>query len=256
MPEGDSIAGHAARLRPVLAGQPITWVGGTAPSVRASSHRILGATVEDIRTLGKNLVIDLSGGYSIRVHLGMSGRWRVLARGSPIPGSARVVLSTGDATAVCMAAPTVEVDRTPKIDLELSRLGPDVLGAFDSEEFIRRARSTQSVAISELLLDQRVIAGIGNVYKSELLFLAGIDPHTSVDGVSDEQLAGIAADAVRLMQANVGPKARTTTGSRVRDRAMWVYGRPGRPCRRCGSAIAMDRQGDRVTYWCPGCQEP
>jgi endonuclease-8 len=256
LPEGDSVAGHAARLRPVLAGRTITEVGGTASSLRANSHRVLGATVEEIRTLGKNLVIDLSGGYSIRVHLGMSGRWLVLSRGRPTPGAARLVLSTDDATAVCLAAPTVEVARTPGIDHELSRLGPDVLDDFDVGEFVRRARSTPSVAMSELLLDQRVIAGIGNVYKSELLFLAGIDPRASVDAVTDEQLSGIAAYAVRLMRANVGPKSRTTTGSRARGREMWVYGRQGRPCRRCGSGIAMDRQGDRVTYWCPGCQEP
>lgn len=248
------MAGHAARLRPVLVGETIIGIAGTAPSLRANSRRVLGSTVLGIRTMGKNLVVDLSGGWSIRVHLGMSGRWRVVAGGGAIPGSARLVLSTGSASAVLTAAPTIEVDRTPAIDSRLSRLGPDVLGVFDGEEFVRRARSAADASMSELLLDQRVIAGVGNVYKSELLFLAGIDPHTPVREVSDGQLRGLAAEAVRLMSANVGPKARTTTGSRARDQEMWVYGRAGRPCRRCGSVIAQDRQGDRVTYWCPGCQ--
>lgn len=255
MPEGDSVAGHASRLRPILVGSEITDVGGSAPAVRANSLRILDATVQGIRTVGKNLLIDLSGGYSIRVHLGMSGRWRVVPRGGQIPGSARLVLSTGGPIAVCSAARTVEVDRTPAIDAGLSRLGPDPLGDFDPEEFIRRARTQNSTAVGDVLLNQRVISGIGNVYKSELLFLAGLDPHKPVDEVSDDHLRDIGADAVRLMAANAGFASRTTTGSRAPDRETWVYGRPGRPCRRCGTAIEMDRQGDRVTYWCPSCQE-
>jgi len=254
LPEGDSVAGHAARLRPLLVGREITELAGTAPSVRANSHRILGVRVEGVRTVGKNLVIDLSGGYSIWVHLGMSGRWRVVPPGRHVPGSARLVLSAGGAIAVCSAAPGVDVDRTPAIDTRLGRLGPDVLGDFEAQEFRRRARTRPRVSLAELLLDQRVVAGIGNVYKSELLFLAGIDPKTEVAHVSDEQLGEIAADAVRLMSANVGPEARSTTGSRVRGQELWVYGREGRPCRRCGTAIEMERHGDRVTYWCPGCQ--
>lgn len=254
MPEGDSVAGHASRLRPILLGRQITDVKGTAPAVRANSHRILDATVQEIRTAGKNLIIDLSGGLSIRVHLGMSGRWRVIPPDRPIPGSARIALSAGGQTAICSAAPTIDVDRTPAIDLGLSRLGPDVLGDFELDEFVRRARTRRSVAVADVLLDQRVLAGIGNVYKSELLFLAGIDPHTPIDEISDDRLRGVAIDAVRLMKANVGPKSRSTTGSRARDREMWVYGRAGRPCRRCGTAISTDRQGERVTYWCSKCQ--
>lgn len=254
MPEGDSVAGHASRLRPILLGRQITDVKGTAPAVRANSHRILDATVEDIRTVGKNLVIDLSGGLSIRVHLGMSGRWRMIPPGRPIPGSARLALSAGGPTAVCSAAPTIDVDRTPAIDYSLSRLGPDVLGDFELDEFVRRARTRGSVAVADVLLDQRVLAGIGNVYKSELLFLARIDPHTPIDEISDDRLRRVAKDAIRLMTANVGPKPRTTTGSRARDRGMWVYGRARQPCRRCGTAVSMENQGGRVTYWCSKCQ--
>lgn len=254
MPEGDSVAGHASKLRPILLGKEITEVYGTAPAVRANSHRILGATVEGIRTVGKNLVIDLSGGYSIRVHLGMTGRWRVDPTRRTVPGSARLALSSGDSVAVCSAAPTIEVDRTAAVDAGLYSLGPDVLGDFDSREFVRRARTRTSVSMGELLLDQRVLSGIGNVYKSELLFLAGINPRTRVDEVSDSQLLEIAEKAVSLMASNVGTRARSTTGSRSRGRDTWVYGRSGRPCRRCGTAIEHETQGERITYWCPRCQ--
>lgn len=254
MPEGDSVAGHAEQLRRALVNEVITSVEGSSAAVRSNSHRILGATVEGIRTVGKNLVIDLSGGYSIRVHLGMTGRWSVIPSGRPAPGAARLVLSAGGATAVCSAAPTIDVERTPALDATLSRLGPDVLGEFDSASFLRRARTRQSTSVGEMLLDQKVLAGIGNVYKSELLFLVGINPRTRVGEVDDRQLLDIADKAGSLMASNVGPKARSTTGSRARGQETWVYGRSGRPCRRCGAAIEMERQGERVTYWCPVCQ--
>jgi endonuclease-8 len=254
MPEGDSVAGHAERLRPVLVGKRVEAVSGTAPSVRTNSSRILDARVESVRTAGKNLVVDLSTGYSIRVHLGMPGRWRVSALGSPPGGSARLVLTTATHHAACYSAPTIEVDRTPSIDAYLARLGPDLLGDFDAEEFIRRARSVPDGPIADLLLNQRVLAGVGNVYKSELLFLEGVHPSTAVSGLADEKLASMAERASRLLSANVASGPRTTTGRRGRGRELWVYGRGGRPCRRCGTAVAQDTGGDRVTYWCSACQ--
>lgn len=249
MPEGDSIAGDAVRLRPVLVGKTIEAVSGTASSVRSNSHRILDAEVTAIRTVGKNLVIDLSSGYSVRVHLGMTGRWR--DGGSP---RARVSLTTDAGSVSCVDAPTVDVDRTPAIDLALDRLGPDLLGGFDEDEFIRRARAVQPMPVGRLLLDQRVMAGVGNVYKSELLFLAGINPWSSTTDVSDEQLRGIARDATDLLAVNVG-RRRSTTGSSGRGQETWVYGQQGHGCRRCGTRIEMDRLDDRVTYWCPRCQQ-
>ena len=213
MPEGDSVAGHAERLRPILLGQTITEVGGTASSVRANSHRILDATVAGVRTAGKNLLIDLS-------------------------------------------APTVDVDRTPAIEAGVSRLGPDVLGEFDEDEFVRRARTRDDLTMTRMLLDQRVLAGIGNVYKSELLFLERIHPQTPVRRVGDEQLRSIARRARTLRSANVGTGPRSTTGARGPAKTTWVYGRSGRPCRRCGTGIEQERESDRVTYWCPNCQPP
>lgn len=254
MPEGDSVAGHAVRLRQVLVGRIIVEVRGTAPSVRANSGRILDATVVAVRTVGKNLIVDTDTDYSIRVHLGMVGYWRI-SRSGPIPHDpARVSLRTESGWAACYSAPTVDVDRTPAIDTSLARLGPDLLGAFDMDEFVRRARTRDDVSIGEMLLDQRVLAGIGNVYKSELLFLERIHPTTLVRGIDDEQLRSIAGRAQKLLAANVGPEGRSTTGSRVRHKEAWVYGRTGRTCRRCGAGIEHDRRGERVTYWCPECQ--
>lgn len=254
MPEGDTVAGHAELLRPILVGKTIDEVGGTAASVRTNSHRILDAAVTDLRTVGKNLIVDLETGYSIRVHLGMSGHWHTDGGGRSSHASARLVLGTESGVAACYSAPTVDVDRTPAVDLTVAQLGPDLLGDFDEEEFLRRARARESRTMAALLVDQRVLAGIGNVYKSELLFLEGVHPSTPVGEVSDEKLREISTRARSLLAANVGPRSRSTTGSRHRGQQTWVYGRAGRPCRRCRRPIAERLDGERVTFWCPTCQ--
>lgn len=249
MPEGDSIAGDAVRLRPILVGKKIEAVGGTAGAIRSNSHRILDAEVTSVRTRGKNLLIDLSGGYSVRVHLGMTGRWRegVIPR-------ARLSLTTGSGSVSCLDAPTVDVDRTAAIDRALDRLGPDLLDDFDEDDFIRRARAVDPMPVGRLLLDQRVMAGVGNVYKSELLFLAGINPWTSTADVTDHQLREISRNARELLAFNVG-RRRSTTGSTGRGQETWVYGQRGHRCRRCGTTIEMASLDDRVTFWCPSCQQ-
>jgi len=207
-----------------------------------------------VRTVGKHLVVDLSTRFSIRVHLGMPGRWRVTPLETPPGGSARLVLTTATHHAACYSAPTIVVDRTPAIDAYLSRLGPDLLADFDAGEFIRRARLVPDDSVADLLLNQRVLAGIGNVYKSEVLFLERLNPTTAVSVIDDEKLASLARRAGSLLSANVGSGPRTTTGRSGRGQELWVYGRGGRPCRRCGTPIAQDTGGERVTYWCPTCQ--
>lgn len=253
MPEGDTVAGDAERLRPLLVGNEILAVAGTAPSVRSSSARLLGSLPTAVRSIGKNLIIDFSTGYSIRVHRGMTGRWQVMGADHSAHGSARLVLTTSSLHVVCHSAPTVEVARTPLVDRSVARLGPDVLGEFDAPEFLRRARAGEDRAIASLLLDQRVLAGVGNVYKSELLFLAGINPWAPVSSLDDDQLMGLAEEARRLLASNVG-RHRTTTGSARRGQETWVYGQAGHGCRECGATISMARLDDRVTYWCPVCQ--
>lgn len=254
MPEGDTVAGHAQRLARVLVGKEIVAVQGTSSSVRGNAHRVRGQIVEAVGSTGKNLVIELSGDHSILVHLGMSGRWLVLTADRSAPGEARLSISTDTHHVACLAASTVIVDRSPRIEKRLSSLGPDLVGEhWDEAEFLHRARTRGQLPASALLLDQRVAAGIGNVFKSEILFLEKIHPDTLVSHIPDEALAALGSRARRLIPANVG-RPRSTTGERRRGRDTWVYGRHGKPCRRCGAAIEKaDRQG-RVTYWCPGCQ--
>jgi endonuclease-8 len=255
MPEGDSIAKDAIRLRPILEGNRIESVYGTSASFRSNSARVIGEVVSAIRTVGKNLIIDFSSGYSLRVHLAMTGRWVILTSDRPIPGAARAALSTAGHHAVCFNAPTVEVQRTKTVDLELGRLGPDLLSTdFDPDNALIRARAFPTDPLARVLLDQRVVAGIGNVYKSEVAFLTGLYPLTPIKSISDDQLRDVFTRARALMTENVGSGRRTTTGSRAPDRDLWVYGRAGRPCRRCAARIAEKRFDDRVTYWCTGCQ--
>lgn len=255
MPEGDSIAKAAERIRPLLVGSEIVSVYGTSPQLRSNASRLSGRRVTGVRTFGKHLVIDFDLGFSIRVHLGMPGRWRVMTADRPSPGNARLVLSTATHHVCCFAAPDVEVDRTPAIERRLERLGPDVLSTdFHPSLLIERARTRPARPIAEVLLDQQVVAGLGNVYKSELLFLAGVHPLTTVEEVSDEELLEIATRAKQLLSVNLRAGARSTTGDRARGREMWVYDRPGRPCRRCASEVHTARIADRVTFWCPTCQ--
>lgn len=141
------------------------------------------------------------------------------------------------------------------IERELSELGPDVLAeGFEPSEMLRRARTCGADPIAQVLLHQGVVAGIGNVYKSELLFLAGVHPANPVSAVSDESLVEIAERAASLLRVNVRAGPRSTTGERARLRTTWVYGRAGLPCRRCGSAIRQELIAGRVTYSCPTCQ--
>ena len=255
MPEGDSVAGNARELSSVLVDREIDSVYGTSASVRASSGRLLGKKVTDIRSRGKNLLIDFEGGWTIWVHLGMTGRWWIDSRLDQPPGDAKLALSTSDVTAICRKAPTVEVGRTPAIDRQLDQLGPDVLDeGFEPAEVLRRARLVQADrSIAEVILDQRVVAGIGNVYKSEILYLEKINPKIPASEVDDEAIRAIAQRAVRLMVPNVG-RSRSTTGDRRPGGSTWVYGRGGKVCRRCGSRVMSDEHGGRYTYWCPGCQ--
>ena len=161
--------------------------------------------------------------------------------------------------AVAFNTPVVELltDADLRRSRALATLGPDLLGAeFDSDEALRRLRERGREQLGNALLDQRAAAGIGNVYKSEVAFLEGLDPWAPVDAFDDDELTNALRTARRLMQANVRGGGRITTGSGVRGQGLWVYGRAGRPCRRCGTLIQLRRQGDlaRQTFWCPRCQ--
>jgi endonuclease VIII len=261
VPEGDSYVRAAERLRPVLVGETIEAVDGS-PAVRRWAARLTGRRITGIRTYGKHLLIDVEGDLTIRTWLGMPGRWLIQRRGATgrrTSGAARLVISTGDHTVVCLSAPTIEVERRRVIDRALERLGPDILAAtFDWDEYRRRAALVDPGSpVVDLLLDQRVVAGIGNEFTCEILFLERIHPSRPVGTLDAGTTDGLARRARRIMPPNARRAARTTTGSTVPGRESWVFRRTGAPCRRCRTEIDqgwVGRRAPRITYWCPACQ--
>jgi endonuclease-8 len=256
MPEGDTILRAARALDARLAGKRITAFRSPLP--RLSRADLAGRRVDRVEARGKNLLVRFDDGRTLRSHMRMTGSWHLYRPGErwrKPERLARAVIATDDAVAVCFNAPVVEIltARELERDEPLRRLGPDVLAAeLDSAEAVRRLRSLGDTPIGEALLDQTALAGIGNIYKSETLFLCGADPFAPVSDFPAEELETILAKARSLMAASVEPHGLRLAGRGVR----WVYRRSGEPCRRCGTEIRMRRQGTtaRSTYWCPRCQ--
>jgi endonuclease-8 len=235
---------------------------------------IAGRTVEAVRAAGKHLLVCFSGGLTLRTHLRMNGSWHIYRPGERWQRPARdmrVLVETADFVAVGFNVPEAELldDAALARHEGLRALGPDLLAeAFDEAEALRRLRARPDAEIANALLDQRAMAGLGNVYKSEILFLCGIDPTTTVGALSDDRLGKIVATAAKLIRANVGESKgagivtyggmRRTTGRANPADRLWVYGRGGDPCRRCRTPIAYRKQGPdaRGTYYCPRCQAP
>ena len=271
MPEGDTLARIAAGLRPHLAGRTVTAARARVPGPQV--QRVVGATIADVLASGKNLLIRFDNGLELRTHLRMRGTWHRYRPGEPwrrAPGRAVLVLEVPGAVAVCFDAPVVELfeTRAEAIHPSLGRLGPDLLdAAFAAEEARRRLRDPSRAAteIGVALLDQRALAGIGNVVKSETLFMEGVDPFARVGDLDDATLDRLVVTARRILVESSarsrGPE-RVTTTDPVTHRPLapgplWVYRRAGRPCRRCGTLVSSAAQGaelPRTTYWCPACQ--
>jgi endonuclease-8 len=258
MPEGDSIYQLASRLEGALIGEVLVDVYGSHRAVAEYGKRLIGRRPDSIYNRGKHLLMDFSGGWSMRSHMKMTGSWEVYSHSQPWrkeAGAARVVLNTENHIAVCFAAPDVEIKPSPLIHQALEYLGPDLTSdSFDETDAIRRLRSSQLPTLAEALLDQSTMAGIGNVYKSELLFLAGRLPTTAPSSLTEAEAAELVGNARRLMLANrMGPTRITTGDSR---RPLYVYGRQRQGCRRCRGPIVSGRVGQppRSTYWCPDCQ--
>ncbi|MFL5321256.1 MAG: Fpg/Nei family DNA glycosylase, partial [Myxococcaceae bacterium] len=229
-------------------------------------------TLHKDHTICKHLLIHFSGGLTLRTHLLMNGSWHIYRQGEKWKrpaSSARVVVETEDFVAIAFDIQEAELLTDAQLGRhdELSKLGPDLLNdAFKFEEVLPRARKRPGLTIAEALLNQRIASGIGNVYKSEALFLSGVNPFVPVSSLTDEQLGAIYETAKKVMRANVGdPRKsgivtytgyRRTTRNANPEEKVWVYGRTGKPCRKCGTAIEMKRQGldARSTYWCPTCQ--
>jgi endonuclease-8 len=265
MPEGDTILRTADVLRAALLGRRITAARARPqPGMRRvpDLSRLVGTTVTSVEPRGKHLLIGFEGGLTLRTHLRMTGSWhryRPGERWHRPPSAASVVLENASAVAVAFSTPVVEL--LTDADLRRSRallsLGPDLLAAeFDATETLARLRSLGGEELGNALLDQRAVAGMGNVYKSEVPFLERLDPRSPLDAFTDDELRAALATARRLLLSNTRGGARVTTGSRVRGQALWAYGRAGQPCRRCGTPIRHARQGPlaRLTYWCPRCQ--
>ena len=236
----------------------------------AEDHPIVGRTIESVSARGKHLLIAFSGGIVLRTHLRMNGSWHIYPTGvrwQRPAGDMRVLVGTAEACAVGFNIPVAELLTTRDLarHRQLQTLGPDLLAdTFDRDEAIRRIRGRATDPIAEVLLSQRVIAGIGNVFKSEILFLAGVDPCTSVSALTDADLERIVDISREQLTVNVMARSQTlsratgrrTTRSLDTNEKLWVYSRGGKPCRRCGAAIQSKKTGldARLTYWCTACQ--
>ncbi len=263
MPEGDTIWQTARTLRGDFAGRTVLSAHSSLPEVDVALRglRIVGKSVQDVAAEGKHLKIIFAGGPVLHTHLGMHGSWHVYRKGSRWrrpAWSARFVLETNEAIAVCFDAPLVELlsaSRTADHPA-LVRLGPDLLSEeFDRGEAFRRLRARAGQEIGAALMDQTVMAGIGNVYKSEVLFICGVNPFAKIADLEDAILESIVDMARKQMQRNLRP-GRRRTRSEISSERVWVYRRTGRPCARCGTLILHQKQGEqpRSTYWCPHCQ--
>ena len=273
MPEGDTIFRSARTLKAALAGRTVTAFESRFASLdrHVVDAPLAGQTVLDVRAVGKHLLMEFSGGLVLRTHMRMNGSWHVYRPGERWRrgrAAMSILIATDAFVAVAFDVPVAEFVPAARLGRHepLARLGPDLLAeSFDAGEAAARlaARGNDPVAVA--LIDQSVMAGAGNVYKSEALFLAGIHPGRRVSTLTDEEIRHLISKLRALMRANVADPAaggldvrgyRRTT--RLADPAarLWVYGRTGRPCRRCGTPIRYGKQGEeaRGTYWCERCQ--
>jgi endonuclease-8 len=257
VPEGDTIHYAANRIRPVLEGH--------VPDALATPHprfgrdrwpeRLAGRAVERVQARGKHLLLAFDGGLTIHSHLRMTGSWQVYAaeaRWRRAPSRAWLVVRRGESVVVQFDGPVLELMTAgrARVDQRLARLGPDIVAPdFDEARFLRRLREDDPTRpFGDALLDQRTVAGIGNLWKAEGCFLGGVDPWRRAGDVSDDEALAVVRAVRPLMQesARIGMQTRFRT----------IYGAAGRPCPRCGTIVLQRAQGDgnRMTYWCPGCQ--
>jgi endonuclease-8 len=273
MPEGDTIFRAARTLHRALAGKPVVQFESVFPALTRvhTDTPLTKQTIESVSAAGKHLLMRFSGGIVLRTHMRMNGSWHIYRPGEPWQRARRemrVLVATADFVAVGFNLPVAEFIAAGNVERheELRRLGPDLLSEdFDEAEALQRMRERPSELVADLLLNQRVMAGIGNVYKSEVLFTCRIYPFVAVKDLEDDALRCLIATGRRLLRLNVETSLppmttygglRRTTGRDNPSERLWVYGRVGLPCRRCATRIKLKKHGPaaRLTYWCPKCQ--
>jgi endonuclease-8 len=258
MPEGDVVWQTARRLHEALAGRALTRSDFRVP--RLATVDLTGDVVTETASRGKHLLTRTRNGLTVHTHLRMDGSWRVRPAAERIREDHRIrlVLGNEDWQAIGYQLGVVELIRTTDESQVTGHLGPDLLGSdWNSDEAVRRLSAEPDRPIGEALLDQKNLAGLGTWFCAEMLFLRGIDPWRPVGSVED--LDALVDLGHRLLDANKTRPGHTSTGDLRPGRESWVYGRAGRPCRRCGTVIRRGEQGppgqERLRFWCPNCQK-
>jgi len=274
VPEGDTLYRTAFVLREVLLGRQVLAARGRVDGVALGL--VVGSRIDRVESQGKHLLIGFDDGRTLHTHLRMHGSWhryRPGERWKRSPSRAVAVIEVADAVAVCFDATTVELldSRALAIHPTLMALGPDLLAEeLETDEIVRRLQAPEraGMAVGEALLDQTVLAGLGNVYRSEVLFVERLDPFLALGRMDPERMPHLVEVAAELLGANrlrpgrvtmpdaLGADPGLADGPRAHGRRLWVYGRAGRPCRRCGTRIRTKVFGalPRRVFWCPSCQ--
>ena len=270
MPEGDTVFRTARALHRALAGALVTEFETRLPQLLSLPVRggVAGREITSTEARGKQILIAFGQDLILRTHLRMNGSWHLARPGERWrrPRShMRIVITTRDWLAIGFQIPEAEWLTASSLarHVVLQALGPDPLSAsFDAYEVTARVAADPAATMADVLLNQRVIAGLGNVFKSEVLFECRVYPFDRVGDLDPDTIAALVAASARALRKNVseasgGPGHRRTMTNRLnREEALWVYRRAGKPCHRCGSAIQMHKSGPdaRSTYWCPTCQ--
>jgi endonuclease-8 len=274
VPEGDSIFRAARTLHRALAGRTVIRFETVFPHLTRLDveQPLRGRVILRVASRGKHVLMWLSGGLVLRTHMRMHGSWHVYRPGERWQRphhDMRIAIGTDDFDAVAFNVPVAEflTARDVERQRDLRDLGPDPLSdSFDEAEAVARITARGNVEVADALLDQRAIAGIGNIYKSETLFMCRVNPFTLVRDLDPAAVARLVATAAKLLRVNVTDASgggivtyaglRRTTGRADPSARLWVYGRGGKPCRRCGTPVSQKKQGPdaRSTYWCQRCQ--
>jgi endonuclease-8 len=273
MPEGDTILRAARAMDQALAGDVVTRFESVYPALTrvAEDRPLVGRTIAGVSARGKHLLMAFSGDLVLRTHMRMNGSWHLYrpgARWQRPRRDMRVLVGTDRAIAVGFNVPVAEFLTARELERhsQIAALGPDLLADdYDAHAALGRLRAHPRETIADALLNQRIVAGIGNVFKSEILFVARVYPFTPVAALADVDLERILTIAREQLRANVLSRTETltpgigrrTTRSLDPNSKLWVYSRGGKPCRLCGKPIASRKTGldARVTYWCPDCQK-